>query len=256
MDSRERGKETHVDIVWEVPVNQSKKQECLLGISRAVQQKKIRYYPSFSGCILKQLRFQSGQYWLINGSILLAAILLTYYLNYKGAEGGMSIAVCSLFMVLAGNICLSGVIRLFSWHMAELEQTLYLNLKQMVCIHMLAAGIMDSIVLALIVLITGTQYDGGAGVYLLYLLVPFLWSDVVYLHLLTVFRGGMRGYRQLAAGFICGILALFPVMLENAYHLDYVPVWGIFAICGTGGLIMEIRRMLGKLEGGEGLCLN
>lgn len=256
MDSGKRGKETDVDIAWEIPVNQAKKQESLLEISRAVQEKRIRYYPSFSDCILKQLRFQSGQYWALNGNILLAAILLVNYLNYKGTKGDMPVAVCSLFMVLAGNVCMSGVVRLFSWHMAELEQTLYLNLKQMVCIHMLAAGIIDSIVLALIVMMTGTQYEGGAGVYLLYLLVPFLWSDIVYLRLLTVFRGGMRGYRQLAAGLICGILALFPVLLEQAYHLEYVPVWAIFAICGAGGLIMEIRRLLGKLEGGEGLCLN
>lgn len=256
MDSGKQEKEIPVDIMWRFPVSKRKKQENLLEISRAVQRKKIRYYPSFSSCILKQLRFQSGQHWVLQGGILLAAILLTHYLNYKEAEENISIAVCSLFMVLAGNICLSGVARLFSWHMAELEQTLYLNLKQMVCIQMLLAGMIDSIVLALIVIMGKNQCNGGAGVYLLYLLVPFLWSDLLYLRLLMIFRGGMRGYRQLAAGFICGALAVFPVLLEDAYHLTYLPVWGILAILGAGGLVMEIHRMLGKIDGGEVLCLN
>lgn len=256
MDNGKQNRETYMDAAWKFPVNQRKKQENLCEISRAVQQKKIKYYPSFSNCIRKQLRFQPGLHWALQGGILLAAVLLTMYLNDKGAEGSMSVTVCSLFLVFAGNICLSGVGRLFSWHMAELEQTLYLNLKQMVCIQMLAGGIIDFAVLALIVMIGGSKYDGGTGVYLLYLLVPFLWSDILYLHMLTVFRGGLRGYRQLTAGMLCGILTVFPAFLENAYHLEYLPVWGLLAAAGAGVLVLEIRRLLGKIEGGEVLCLN
>lgn len=255
-NSGERGEAPCRNEVWKFSVNQLKKQECLAEIDKAVQQKKIRYYPSFLNGIWEQLRFQSISYWGLQAGVLFMALLLIAYLNRHGTAEKASITVCSLFMVFAGNICLSGVGRLFSWHMAELEQTLYLNLKQMVCIQMLAAGIMDLLVLALIVVFCGSRYDGGTGIYLLYLLVPFLWSDILYLHMLTIFRGGMRGYRQLSAAVICGILAVLPSLFEDAYYLACLPAWVGFALLGAGILAMEIRRLLGKIEGGDGLCLN
>ena len=241
---------------WRFPISQPKKQESLNKIDMALRQKKIRYYPSFTECILGQLRFQSISYWMIQGGILILALLMIACLNRQGADEKVSVLVCSLFMAFAGNICLSGVGRLFSWHMAELEQTLYLNLKQMVCIQMLAAGMIDFVVLTLIVLFCGSRFDGGIGVYLLYLLVPFLWSDILYLHMLTALRGGMRGYRQLSAAVICGILAVFPSFFEDAYHFAFLPVWGVLAILGAGVLFMEVYRLIGKIEGGDGLCLS
>lgn len=255
-ESGKPDKEAYKYDKWRFPVNQLIKQRSLSVINQAVQQKKVRYSPSFFTCILHQLRFQSGGYWLLQGGMLFMALLLSAYLNKQGAEGSVSITACSLFIVFAGNICLSGVGRLFSWHMAELEQTLYLNLKQLVCIQMMVAGVIDFIALALIVILCGSRYDGGMGVYLLYLIVPFLWSDILYFHMLTAFRGGMRGYRQVSLGVICGIMAAFPALFEEAYHQAYLPMWGILAVLGAGTLVLEIRRLLGKIEGGAGLCLN
>lgn len=235
---------------WRFPIDESKKQKSLSKISQAVYQKKVRYSPSFIACIIEQLRYQSWRYWGLQGGVLLLAVLLMAYLN-KSGEKGISIAICSLFMVLSGNICLSGMGRLFSWNMAELEQTLYLNLKQMVCIHLLVAGVLDVVVLVIIATFSRGLFERETGAYLLYLLVPFLWSDILYLRMLTVFRGGMGEYRQLSAGIICGILAVFPSFFEKAYHPAYLPVWGVLVIIEAGILILVIRRLIGKIEGGE-----
>ena len=140
--------------------------------------------------------------------------------------------------------------------MAELEQTLYLNLKQMVCIRMLEAGILDLVILYILTGLTGRFNSAGTGAYLLYMLVPFLWSDVLYLHMLTAFRNGLAGYRQISAGILCGLLALFPVMLEDAYEAAALPWWRAFGLAGALLLGAEIYGILGKIEGGDSLCLN
>lgn len=242
--------------LWRFEIDENRKQEGLKKISSAVQEKKVRYYPSFLSCLTEQLRYQTWSFWAMQGSLLMLAFVLIRYLNKAGSEEGFFITVCSVFMVLTGNVCLSGTGRLFSWHMAELEQTLYLNLKQMVSIQMLLAGIMDLLVLSLFVIFCGGRYDTGTAAYLLYMLVPFLWSDILYLHMLTALRGGMRGYRQLSVGLISAVLAVSPVLLEDSYRPEYLTVWGIIAAIGIGVLIFEVRRLLGKIEGGEGLCLN
>lgn len=242
--------------VWRFPLDESKKENSLAAIRKAAEAKQLRHYPSFCVNLWNQFRFQSWRYRAAQGTVLLSAMLLSVWLNQNKITGSDSIAVCSVFLVFAGNICFSGVARLFSWHMAELEQTLYLNLKQMVCIRMLEAGILDLAVLSILTGLTVGSSNAGTGEYLLYLLVPFLWSDVLYLHMLTVFRNGLAGYRQFSAGILCGLLALFPVILEDAYETQALPWWYAFGLAGALLMGTEIYGILGKIEGGDSLCLN
>lgn len=241
---------------WRFPLDEEEKEKSLAAIYRAVEKKQLRYYPSFWEKLWNQLRFQPWKYRVSQGAVLLAAMLLVVYLDQKGTAGTASISACSVFLVFAGNICLSGVGRLFSWHMAELEQTLYLNLKQMVCIGMLEAGFVDLAVLSLLTGFAGKVSQLGTGVTLLYMLVPFLWSDILYLHMLTALRNTQSGYWHLAAGILCGLLALFPVILEEGYDPDFLPMWLLAAAAGLLLLAAQIYRILGKIEGGDSLCLN
>ena len=224
---------------WRFPLDESKKENSLAVIRQAAETKQLRRYPSFAANLWNQFRFQPWK-----------------SLHQKPIAGTDFITVCSVFLVFAGNICLSGVARLFSWHMAELEQTLYLNLKQMVCIRMLEAGILDLVILCILTGLTGRLNSVGTGACLLYMLVPFLWSDVLYLHMLTAFRNGLAGYRQISAGILCGLLALFPAMLEDAYETAALPWWCAFGLAGALLLGAEIYGILGKIEGGDSLCLN
>ena len=154
---------------WRFQLDESKKNRSLAVIRQAAEKKQIRQYPSFRENLWNQFCFLPWKCRAAQGSMLLAAMLLAGWLNSKHADGRDSIIVCSVFLVFAGNICLSGVARLFSWHMAELEQTLYLNLKQMVCIRMLEAGILDLVILSLLAGMTGRLNSLGTGAYLLYM---------------------------------------------------------------------------------------
>lgn len=241
---------------WRLPLDESKKENSLAAIRQAAEAKQLSRYPSFATNLWNQFRFQSWKSRAAQGAVLLSAMLLSVWLNQKQIADTDSITVCSVFLVFAGNICLSGVARLFSRHMAELEQTLYLNLKQMVCIRMLEAGILDLVILCILTGLTGRFNSAGTKVCLLYMLVPFLWSDVLYLHMLTAFRNGLAGYRQISAGILCGLLALFPVMLEDAYETAALPWWCAFGLAGALLLGAEIYGILGKIEGGDSLCLN
>lgn len=147
---------------WRFPLDEKRKMESLGRIGRAAEKKQIRKYPSLAANIRSQLKFQSWKYWAVQGGILVAAMALVLYLSRAEADGEGAISVCAVFLVFAGNIGLSGLGRLFSRNMAELEQTLYLNLKQMVCIQMLFGGAADLLVLGMIVGIAGGQNEAGA----------------------------------------------------------------------------------------------
>ncbi len=241
---------------WKFPLDAARKNFSLSIIRQEIQRKHIRNRPPFAENVLNQLRFQTWQHWAVQGSILLMAVLLVFLLDKNKISGIPSIATCSVFFVFAGNACFSSTVRLFSWHMAELEKTLYLDLKQMVCIQMMEGGIISLAALALLTGFLGEGSENGITAFLLYLLVPFLWSDILYLHMLTHFRSIFSGFRQLASGILCGILALFPAFFEDAYTAEYVPAWGILSAAGLLFLSAEVCMLFQKIETGENICLD
>ena len=240
--------------VWRFPIDESRKSQSMLRIQQAVQQKCIHRHLSFAEKAWNQLRFQTWQHWTTHGGMLLAAMLLVVWFYEKNMNGLDSIAACSVFLVFSGNICLSSVAHLFSRHMAELEKTLYLDLKQMVCIGMLEAGAFDLLVLGILTGCMGNRSGHGILAYLLYLLVPFLWSEIFYLHMLSHVRSIFSGFRQLCIGTLCGALALFPIFWKNAYLPEYVPAWGILSAAGVLLLTAEIYGIFKKIDSGDGLC--
>lgn len=245
-----------LQLEWEIPIDEKKKAEGMAVIHREVTEKKIRHYPSFPEHIWTQMWFRPKIYWMLEGGVLPLAMALLFWLTKNNVKADEMIRICSVFFVFAGNIALSSISCLFSFHMAELEQTLYLNLKQMVCIRMLEAGIFDLAVMGVFMSMAGGENQMETGMYMIYMLVPFLWSDVLYLHMLGFFRNAAYGLRNFASGFVCGILACFPVIWEDSYIFSYRRIWIFMAAAGTVLLIMEIRRMLGRIEEGDSVCLD
>ena len=238
---------------WRFPLDNGRKAESLLAIRQAASQKRIRKRPSLIETAWSQMRFHTWQHWAAQGAVLLFALLLALWIWRGDSERSVSLAVCSVFLVFAGNICLSSLIRLFSWHMAELEKTLYFDLKQMVCIRMLEAGCFDLLMLGLLGGCLGSQSQGDAFSCILYLLVPFLWSEIFYLHMLTHARSA-GSFRQLSCLLLCAILTLFPVFWTDAYLPKFLPAWIHLGIAGFLLLLLEIRWMLHHIETGDRLC--
>ena len=242
---------------WRFLTDKKKKSESLAVIRQAVREKRVRYQPSFVENVWSQMRYQPWSHWALNGGILFLAMVFAIYLPTGQADEREILTVCSVFFTFAGNMVLSNMGRLFSWHMAELEQTLYLNLKQMVCIRMLEAGIVDLTVLGIFFSIVG---EGGSaaetGMRFVYMLVPFLWSDTLYLLMLIFFRNIVYRFRFAAAGILCGMLACLPLVLRDVYAWEYRWIWCFLAAAGVILFVLEIRFMLEKIEGGDSICLN
>lgn len=241
---------------WRFPTDERKRTEALNIVRQAVLEKRIRYYPSFLENVWNQMQYRDWKHWALEGGLLLFSVFFSVFLCRNNMDEREAVTICSVFFVFAGNICLSGVMQLFSFHMAELEQTLYLNLKQMVCIRMLEAGVSAFFILSLFAAACGESTGMGAGSCLLYMLVPFLWSDALYLFMLGFFRKKASIFRSFVMGFFCGAAALFPVLWETAYEPEYKGVWLLLSAAGIVFLSVQIYHILKISEGGDSLCLN
>lgn len=243
---------------WRFPMDERKRKASLQKIREGAENQDIRisHYPGFLACAASQLRFQSRGYWGLQAVLAAGGICLIQYLSDAGVDGSGMCAALSSFLVLAGNLALGGLGRIFGFHMEELEQTLYLDMKQMIAIQMALAGVMDLVFISILFMGAGTQVKIPAGNFLLYILVPFLWSDAAYLHLLMIKRGRMQGYRQAAFSMTAALASLFPAFVGQAYESVFLPVWAGMLFLGILLLVWEIRRLFGKRKGEELVCLN
>lgn len=253
MDCRDN-KKPDPQAAWRFLPDQERKAASLLAIRQAANQKQIQKRPSFAEQAWNLIRFHTWQHWAVQGTILLFALLLSLWIVRKEADSAVSLSVCSVFLVFAGNIFQSSIAQLFSWHMAELEKTLYLDLKQMVCIRMLEAGLFDLLTLGLLSGCLGSHSQTGILMCLLYLLVPFLWSETFYLHMLTHARSTASSFRQLSCAVLCATLALFPAFWKDAYLPVHRLAWIQLSIAGCFLLFIEIYRIFRYIDTGDSLC--
>lgn len=233
-----------------------RKEQALEAIRRAAAQKKIQGAPAWWDIVIIELKYISPLFWTLQGVFLIGLLFLLerIYVNDGVLADYLqwaSVAAAWLGVLVYGNFG-----RHFFRGMAELEQSCYFNLSQMWAVKMALAGTVDILILSLccgrISRLTKTPFLQV----ILYLLVPFVLSNVCCLLLFTALRGGRSRYGQLVRGFLTGLIALVPAVIPRIYEVDFLWVWLLMLFAGMAVLAWQIVLMYEKIERGEVLCWN
>ncbi|WP_343248428.1 hypothetical protein [Diplocloster hominis] len=233
-----------------------KKEKALAGIREEVKGQVLRYQPGLPEIIAGQLQYLSAGYWILQGILLAVMLSVMYWMNRNVEDAMTYIAAGSAFAAFAGVIGVQELGRSMAYHMAELEQTFYLNMKQILALRMILFGGMDLLFLTALALVThqGTEY--GIGVMCIYLLVPFAASNIVYFATLTLAKNRRARYIQTGAAMLAVLFSMMPAMTQEAYRTAAVPVWLGILLIMLAVLGIQIRILLQKAVKGELLCWN
>ncbi len=241
-------------VLEEIPINQRQKREVLQNIARVAEEKKYAYCPSFWDIFRGQLKYISR--FCLGGQLLclfLTVLLLGYFqwkeesvFTYLGTASAASSAM-GIFLMMELN-------RSSAIGMMELEQTCYLNWKQVWCVKMILFGCLDILLLTVMVAVIAGNTSCGMFRVLVYLLVPFLLSNAVQLLVFTMLRGRKGEYLQAGAAAMCGMVSLIPLSSPKWYAKAYFGLW-LFALAAAAAcLIREISLVYRKMEEGEMVC--
>ncbi len=164
--------------------------QALVGIRQAVQEKTIYRHPSPRELLLVELRYISPGFWILQGSLV---ALLAALLEKTALDGGALPDYLRWISVLAawmGVLGCSSLGRHFSRGMAELEQSCYFNLPQLWTIRMALSGAVDILALVLGSGRIAERTNLPLAQVCVYVLVPFVLSNVAVLLLFTALRAG------------------------------------------------------------------
>ncbi len=232
--------------------------QAMAEIRKAVREKTMRRQPSPRELLLVELRYISPGFWILQGSLV---ALLAALLEKTSLDGGAlpdylrGISVLAAWMGVLGCSSLG---RHFSRGMAELEQSCYFNLPQLWTIRMALSGAVDILALVLgsgrIAQRTGLPLAQVC----VYVLVPFVLSNVAMLLFLTVLRGGRGRYGLLVAALAAGALAAVPGLTPGgeAYEAARLWAWTAALLAGIGLYLWQLKVMYGKIRRGETICWN
>lgn len=233
-----------------------KKQETLLTIDKAIEKKSFRYTPSPLELFYIQLQYISPAFWCIQGAFLLAMILLLG--NTGGERGELSSCLwwASLIAAWMGLAGCGELGRHLTRGMAELEQSCYVNLPQMWTMRMILSGGVDILLLGICGGGIARNTQAPLGQVCVYLLVPFVLSNLCCLSVLTALRGGRGRYGQTVLAVLTAMLALAPSIEPAAYKAEHLWVWVALLLVGTGFLVRQLRQCYRRIMEGEILCRN
>ena len=216
------------------------KAQVLEQIYEAVEAKNIRYQPTLIQMVLGQIKYLSLP--ALGGQIacLFLIFAMCIYLEKSQAQlmiwlGTGSVLAACLGVFLMMELCCSS-----SFHMVELEQSCYLNVKQLWCVKMIIFGCLDLVVLT--ALIAGVSKNVSCGMFpvILYFMVPFVISSGLQFLVFTIFRRGKREYLQMGAAVFISVLSLVPLSEPRLYTFACLGFWVLALLIGAGLLIGEI----------------
>lgn len=238
-------------------IDQDRRAAALNHIRQDVELKKVRYSPSKLQILKIQLQYISKEYW--SGQALLAAAAILLFTQYGVVPDKMQeyLIGASMLAALMGLVSVFEISRSLSWNMAELEQSCFLNLGQIWSIKMLISGAIDLCILTVMIFSVADKMKYSIFAVCLYILVPFVVSNVCYLFFVSAGRNSGRKWIQIIlAVFLC-IGSAIPAVIPRVYRTVYLPVWTAVFLIGTILLAIEIYALLRKLKtGGKELCWN
>lgn len=233
-----------------------KKKDSLNYIQDIIEAKKIRNTPSLVELVRIQLQYITPLFWLIQGGSLLLLMLLLYQWSGRSEELTDYLwwsSVAAAWMGVLSN----GVLGKHFFHgMAELEQSCYINLSQMWTIRMILTTGVDIGML--------TIFSGGIALYtdtfigriVVYLLVPFVLSNVCCLSVVSMLRGGRGRYVLAALAVVTAMFAVAPSVLPEIYTAAFLWVWFCMLFLGAVVFAAQIRSCYSRMTRGEMICWN
>ncbi|MCM1541109.1 MAG: hypothetical protein NC121_07600 [Blautia sp.] len=233
-----------------------KKQISLLEIQNVIESRKIRNIPSFGELLQIQLQYISPMFWALQGGLLALMALFLHWLSKQGAELADYLWWSSIGAAWMGVLSNGVLGKHFSNRMAELEQSCYINLSQMWTIRMLLITGVDIVILAVFSGGIAVRTDTFFGRIAVYLLVPFVLSNICCLSLVSALRGGRGKYTMTVLALLTALSAISPAIFPDMYAAAYLWVWFCLLLSGVAVFAAQVRSCYGRMIRGDLICLN
>ena len=190
-----------------------------------------------------QFWYMDKLFFAVYGVLICLGIIFITALQYTGLNQNGMITVCMVGAGILSITSISVIDKLFFGKMAELGESCYFNTKQCVAAWLVLSGMINVMILFLI-----------AGY--LYILTPYLVSSITALGILSMETKGKNsslfGMSAIFLSISYGVIGSIP----RALFVTTLWIWAVAFLVSGLLFVMQIKKLLSKMEKGEVLCTN
>ena len=244
------------DIDSTIKINEKRKEETMILLQKKIEEKQISMIGSRKRILINQFRYMDKSMISVHLLFCIVFLLIAALMKHYGAEEE-DIIWYSLFLSgVLGIVSVVEIGRIFGTGIAELSESCYFNVRQIVALHMLLSGIINLTVLLIGIVFVGMQWQISLLRLGLYFLVPFVTAQTCCLKVLRTEAGRKNPYLLIMTGIFLVMVYLIMGFIPELYMAAAYTVWTAALIAGLVLLGIQINALFRGIEKGEILCMN
>lgn len=254
-----KNKETEKRLRMEKPdirIDEKKKAETMAVLQKQIAEKQIGILHSRKLIIKGQIRYMDKSVIVIHTLLCMILLAAGVMMSHQGASKEEMILYSMLLSGIMGIASIVQTGRIFSSGIAELSESCYFNIKQIVAFHMVLSGIINLTFLLFSIFFVGIRWKMNLLQTGLYLLVPFVMTQCCCLRVLLTEAGRKNTYLLVMAGMFSIIFYLIIASIPELYRITALAVWCTAFIIGLLLLGVQVKILFKGMERGDMICTN
>lgn len=237
-------------------IDENRKRESISLLQNKIKEKQINMAHHGRKILLQQVRYMDKLIMITQIVLYVIVVIIAIMMRQKGVLEEEIILFSILISGLFGIISIAQISRIFSSGIAELSESCYFNVKQIVAFQLLISGVMNLTMLFFVILFVGLFWKIALLQIGLYILVPFVIAQCCCLKALLLEIGRKNSYLLIIVGIFITILYIVIASIPRVYQLTALSIWGVSFVVGILLLGMQVRALFEGIERGDMLCMN
>lgn len=238
-----------------IPIDEEKKRQSFEKIY--LEFRKQRNPTAKKGAILLHLfQYMDKSVLYAYGILICLEIILMIIFQNSKIETAEIISFC---MAGSGIISITAILfldRVFFHKMAELGASCFFNTKQSIAAYMMIVESINLVMLLIATLYVSSQWKIAIVQFLIYILTPFLFSNVAAFGIIMTRIGQRNPFSLFLCGIFLSILYMILPTIPNVFLASSIWLWCLLCFIMAMVLAIEVKKYFGKVEKGELLCMN
>lgn len=239
----------------ELAIDHDRKEKTLKILHGAVEEKEIIVPKQRAQILYQQIAYMDKRFVLLHlaGNLFILLLLLGAK-KITAADEENIYTVSMISSILMGILSITAPAKLFSSKLAELSESCFFNVRQIVGMDMVISGGINLITFLILIPFGSFQWQVSFLRFGMYLLVPCVFTETCCLGLLMTEAGRTKPVVTLFAGVLFIIAAASVSCFPGLYEAWALSYWIFAFIIGTALLCVHIHNLWKAIEKGDILC--
>lgn len=237
-------------------IDENRKNDALRVLAGKIEEKQIRIVNNKKLILWNQLKYMDKSIFRIHILICFIILPIMEIMNRYGMNEEDIILASVTISGILGVVSIIEISHIFSSGIAEISESCYFNVRQLVAFNMLMSGTLNLTLLSIGIFFVGVKLKMELMRIGLYILVPFVFAECSCLGVLLSETGRKKSYLLVMVGVFaiafCHVLA----SAAKLYRTSAIISWGIAFIAGLLILGVQIKILFRGIKKGEIICMS